>query len=191
LVFLASGWAIWQYFSSVLIQSTQVYQQNSALLRKVYFPRVLLPLSKVFGALPELLIGLLVGALLAAFEQPFRAQWLASIPIAALAAFFCVLGPALLMSCAAALWRDLSFGFPALVQLLFFLSPVAYGAKRLSGLPGLQFNPILPALDLQHLVWFGSEQVLGGWEAALVGIVMIALGAIWSWKLGPKLSERL
>ncbi len=189
--FLASGWAIWQYFSSVLIQSSQVYRQNSGLLRKVYFPRVLLPLSKVFGALPELLIGLAVGALLAGIEQGFRIEQFLSIPLAILAALLCTLGPALMVSCAGALWRDLSFGFPALIQLLFFVSPIAFGVKRLEGLPGLNFNPILPALDVQHRIWFGVDHVLGGWEAPIFGVALIAAGAFWSWKLGPKLSERL
>lgn len=190
-VYLASTWALWQYFSTVVVQCSQVYVQNAALLKKVHFPRVVLPLSKVLGALPELVLGALVGMAIASFQSPFQWGWLASLPIALAMAVVCSLGLALVVANVGALWRDLGFGLPALIQLLFFVSPVAFGAQRLKGIPGVIWNPLLPALDVQHRLWFGAHTQLGHGEALWVAGLLLIGGALWSWKLGPQLGAQL
>jgi len=191
LVYLSSTWALWQYFSTVVVQSSQVYVQNAALIKKVHFPRVVLPLSKVLGALPELVLGLLVGMGIAATQTPFQGVWLASLPLSVGMALLCSAGLALVVAHVGALWRDLGFGLPALVQLLFFISPVAFGAQRLKGIPGVVWNPLLPALDVQHRLWFGPHTQLGHGEALWVAGLLLVAGAVGSWKLGPQLGARL
>ena len=119
----------WTYFSTALLATTSSLVDNQNLLTKVYFPRILLPLSTVLVGLVDFLIAL-VGliAVLVAYSVPFRStMWLA--PVAMTVAVIGALGAGLWLSAANAYYRDVRHAVPFLVQLLMFASPVVYPAS--------------------------------------------------------------
>lgn len=128
---LLTGLLGWQVFAGTVSQGTNSLVLNQALVTKVYFPRICLPLSCIVPPLLDLLVSLpLLGVMLLICQQPLS-------PTAVLAPFF-VLGIILCSAMAAvglaalnALYRDVGFAVPFLLQTGFFLSPVVYETSAL------------------------------------------------------------
>src|SRR3712207_3787834 len=131
-LFLLAGLPVWVFFSTSLQAASRSLIENANLIRKVRFPRQLVPLSMVATQLVSFAVMLaLVLVLVLAFRPEARdTAWLAvplAIPFVGLVA-----GVALLVATANALYRDVEHVVGALLLPWFFLTPVLY---RLEDLP--------------------------------------------------------
>jgi len=125
-VFYFAALVPWIYFSSALQGATNVVVENQRLITKVYFPRLVLPLSAVLSGLVDFGIGflaLLVLALASGVRPTFTALWL---PFFLIVAVLTALGVGLWMSALHALYRDVRYVIPFIAQFWMFASPVAY-----------------------------------------------------------------
>ena len=148
-VFAYAGMVLWQFFSQSLTESSNSIVNNERLVSKVYFPRLLVPLSAVLASLLDFAISLVV---LVFFLAYFR---IAPAPVAALFPLFVL--PAILSSLGAGLWlsalnvkfRDVRYTVNFLVQFLFFVTPVAYPTSSVPARWRLlyELNPMVGALD--------------------------------------------
>ncbi len=127
-LFAFSGLLIWTYFAGALTQVSQSVVNNLPTINKIYFPRLLLPLSAVVPGLLDLLIGfaLLLVMLAAAGVAPTAA--LVAAPFIVLVAVVCALGVGLWLAALNVRFRDVRHAVPLLVQFWLFISPVAYPA---------------------------------------------------------------
>lgn len=148
-VFYFAALVPWAYFSTALAACTAVVVENQRVITKVFFPRLVLPLSAVVSGLVDFGIGFLVlCAVLGIFHiRPgLAALWL---PTLLLLAILTALGVGLWMSSLNALYRDVRYVVPFLVQFWMFASPVAYPTSlvpvRWRWLYGL--NPMAGVID--------------------------------------------
>lgn len=149
-VFLFAGMIPWNFFSSVVTQSGTAFINNEGLIKKIYLPKVIFPLSIAFALLID--SGL---SFLALFVIIFiiggSLSWTALfIPIAYVMLFFFALGIGLIMSVATVFFRDLQHVIVIAMQGLFYLTPIFYKNEALAGkvawLVGL--NPVVPFIEL-------------------------------------------
>jgi lipopolysaccharide transport system permease protein len=139
----------WNYFARSLADSSNSLVGSSHLLTKIYFPRLILPISKVFSGLIDFAIAfiLLIGVM----------AWYHVVPSPRIALLPLFVGVAILTSFAIGLWltalnvkyRDVGFVVPFLVQVWLYASPVAYSSKlvpvRFQWIYGL--NPMVGVVE--------------------------------------------
>lgn len=179
-LFALAGMVAWTYFSTAASGSMESLVADRTLLRKVYFPREVLPLAAVGAALVDLVPALAVLAAAAAlYGIAPTATWLAlPLPIALLA--LAAIGIGLLFSAVNVYYRDARHALPFLLQLGLFASPVVY---PLAAVPEAWrdlyavLNPVAAAIDdLRRIVIHGTWPAAGrslaslAWATMLVGI---------------------
>ena len=126
LVFYFAGLVPWTYFAYSLNHATNTVVDNQNLLTKVYFPRLILPITAVLSGLVDFAIGFLmmIGITLGYGIHPGASMlWLPALLLLALCTAF---GVGLWTSALNALYRDVRAVMPFLVQFWMFASPVAY-----------------------------------------------------------------
>src|SRR5208282_2108809 len=134
----------WTYFAGALTGATGSVVENQRVVTKVYFPRVLLPLSAVFSGLVDFGIAFVLLIGMGFYYRVTPGPWLAFVPLFLLLAMLTALGAGLWLAALNALYRDVRYVVPFLVQFWLFASPVAYPSslvpERWRGLYGL--NPM-------------------------------------------------
>jgi lipopolysaccharide transport system permease protein len=125
-IFYYSALLPWMYFAGALQNATNTMVEHQRVITKVYFPRLLLPMAAVVSGLVDLAIGFVVflGILLYYGIAPGRAILL--LPFFLLLAVLTALGIGLWLSALNAIYRDVRYVLPFLVQFWMFASPVAY-----------------------------------------------------------------
>lgn len=125
-VFVYAGLLPWMYFAASLQNATNTIVENQRVITKVYFPRLVLPISAVLSGLVDFGMSFLifVGMMIYYRIQPtIQLLWL---PAFLLLAILTALGAGLWLSALNAIYRDVRYVLPFLVQLWLFASPVIY-----------------------------------------------------------------
>jgi lipopolysaccharide transport system permease protein len=168
----------WMYFSTALTKTTNVVVENQNVITKVYFPRLILPISSVLSGLVDFAIAFvaLVIFTLSYGLRPGLGALL--VPILLLIAVVTALGVGLWLSALNALYRDVSYVIPFVVQFWMFASPVAYSSslvpEKWRWLYGL--NPMVGVIDGFRWALTGHGQPPGPTtlaSSAIVGIVFL------------------
>lgn len=148
-VFYFTALVPWNYFATALQSCTAVVVDNQRVITKVFFPRLVLPISAVVSGLVDFAIGCVVLAVVLAIygiRPGPAALWL---PVLLLLAVLTALGVGLWMSALNALYRDVKYVVPFLLQFWMFASPVVYPSSlvpvRWRSLYGL--NPMAGVID--------------------------------------------
>src|ERR1700691_4613179 len=130
-VFVYAGLLPWMYFAASLQNATNTIVENQRVITKVYFPRLILPLSAVLSGLVDFGISFLIFVVMMVYyriEPTIQILWLpAFLLLAVLTAF----GVGLWLSALNAIYRDVRYVLPFLVQLWLFASPVVYSSSLL------------------------------------------------------------
>ena len=125
-VFYLAALVPWSYFATALQSGTNVVVENQRLITKVYFPRILLPISSVLAGLLDFSI---VFVVLLAMTLKFGlvpGAHVLLLPLFLLLAVTTALGVGLWLSALNALYRDVRYVTPFLVQIWMLASPVVY-----------------------------------------------------------------
>lgn len=127
-LFVYTALVPWQFFSYALTQSANSLISNDRLLTKVYFPRLAIPLSAVLSGLADFVISfvLLLGLLLF-YGKPLRVEML-MLPVIIVVTIATAFAVGLWLSALNVRYRDVRHTLTFLVQLWFFLTPVAYSS---------------------------------------------------------------
>ena len=125
-VFIFTALLPMTYFSQAIIRSGGSLVNDSNLVRKVYFPRLIIPFAAVAAPLVDLFVSFgVLAAMLAWFRHPLRWPVL-TLPFFLLLAVATALGVGVWLSALNARYRDVGHVIPFLTQLWFFASPVFY-----------------------------------------------------------------
>jgi lipopolysaccharide transport system permease protein len=116
----------WTYFSQAITRSGGSLVSNANLVSKIYFPRLLLPLSNIVAPLVDLGLSLLVLFGLLAYAGVPLTWKVVTLPVFILFAMLTALGLSLFVSAMNVRYRDVGHAIPFLVQILMFLSPIVY-----------------------------------------------------------------
>lgn len=183
-LFALSGQVLWSFFSFSAVQGGQSLVQSQHMIRKIWFPRVVLPLSKAGVGMMDLAIGLILLLILTlAFGIDISSSLIWTIPAIALT-IVAGTGISLWTSALGIKFRDVQHALPYLIQFLFFLTPVAYPSSLLSRALSDEWtwlaylNPMAAPIDLIRYGFF--ERALE-WNHVLLssGIAVISLLTGW------------
>ena len=129
-VFAYVGLGVWAYLSSSVMKATQSLVSNSALVSKVYFPRLLAPAAAVLPGLIDLFLTLLLLVVLIP-AYGVRPTWaLLTLPLWVVFLVTVAFGIGLWLGALNVTYRDVNHGITLLVQLWLFASPVAYPSSQ-------------------------------------------------------------
>lgn len=160
-IFVFSGLLLWNTFSAGLTNSANSMVSNSQIIKKIYFPRLIIPVSSIMVALFDFLMAfVLFVPLLIYYRQPvsWTACWI--WPLALGIGLVATLGPGCFLAALNVKYRDFRYVIPFVVQILFFLTPVIYPASMLK-VPMLQYilamSPMYAAVELFRYPLSGIE----------------------------------
>jgi lipopolysaccharide transport system permease protein len=185
-VFSAAGTVPWAFFAYGLAQSSDSLVGNSQLIKKVFFPRLVMPIASVLSGLVDFALAfvVLVGMILAfGISLTINIIWL---PLFLLLAFVTALGVGLWLSALNVEYRDIRYMVPFLLQVWMFISPVVYPSSLLDEpwrtIYGL--NPMAGVLDGFRWALLGS--VGGGsppgpmvFVSAVVAVALLITGTFY------------
>jgi lipopolysaccharide transport system permease protein len=183
-VYLLSGLSLWFFFQGAVSQASDSLLRQAPILSKIYFPRVVLPVAAVLGALVDLLILLTVLLLFCLYNQtPLDPRAAYLIPLAILLALLAALALSLFTAIWVVRFRDIRHMVPFALQLMLFASTVLYASN---GLPDwlrmvMALNPLHSALALMRLA-FGIPLDGVMLTISLVSLVLLSFAAIFSYR---------
>ena len=149
-VFVFAGLLPWIFFSGAIISAAQSVVGNQSLVTKIYFPRLLIPLSSTGPYLLDLMIGFVIlVALMTAYGITPGLWSLATIPLIVFGLAVAALGVGILLAALTVEYRDFRHVVPFLVQLWMFATPSIYmNAIDVAGPRGTIVLPFNPAYGL-------------------------------------------
>jgi lipopolysaccharide transport system permease protein len=173
----------WGFFSYGLTQSANSLVASSNVVKKVYFPRIAIPLATVLSGAVDFVLALAVlGVMMAAYGAPLTANvlWL---PTLFLLTFAAALGAGLWLAALNVYYRDVRYTLPFLAQLWLFATPVAYPSSMIPEpwrtVYGL--NPMAGVVEGFRWALLGTGSPPGPMVAvsALAAILTVAGGAVY------------
>ena len=187
-LFYLSGTALWTFFSTCLSANSTVFVSNARLFGKVYFPRLVVPVSNCITALVKFgvqlipVLILLLHAIIQGTVSP-RPIWLLVLPFCLLQTALLGMGCGLILSSITARYRDISSLVPVGTQLWMYATPVVYPLSRLpAGLirRTVLINPVTMCMEVYRRALFGIGQI--EWRYLLcswaITAVILALGLL-------------
>ena len=167
----------WLYFAGALQNATNTVVEQQRVITKVYFPRILLPMAAVCSGLVDFAIGFLVFVAMMFYYGIFPGAAILVLPPLLLLAVLTALACGLWLSALNAMYRDVRYVVPFLVQFWMFASPVAYPAslvpERWRWLYGL--NPMAGVIEGFRWALTGQGQPPGVMLAASAAVVLALL----------------
>ena len=192
-LFYMSGITIWNYFSACLTATSNTFVANAGIFGKVYFPRLVIPLSTVlsnivkFGIQFSLLLAVMIWFGIKNHHFHFGASWLL-IPVLVLMMAGLGLGLGIIISSLTTKYRDFTVLIGFAVQLLMYATPVAYPLSFLKGksfATWIEWNPLTPIVEAFRFALFGTGTVnttgllySGGMIAILLFLGMLVFSKV-------------
>jgi lipopolysaccharide transport system permease protein len=180
-VFYYSALLPWMYFAGALQNATNTIIEHQRVITKVYFPRIILPLAAVLSGLVDFGIAfiILIGMMLFYGIIPTLAVlWL---PFLMLLAVMTAFGVGLWLSALNAIYRDVRYAVPFLIQFWMFASPVAYPSslvpERWQWLYGL--NPMAGVIEGFRWALTGQSQPPQSlFAVSVLAVFLVLLGGL-------------
>jgi lipopolysaccharide transport system permease protein len=152
-LFAYSGLILWGLFSSGISSASESMIANSNIIKKVYFPRIIIPASAIMVALFDFLMTLAVYILMILYYHLHIhvLRFFCLLPLSVLITIVSSFGLGLIFSSATIKYRDFRYVVPFFLQAFFFLSPIIvplslFGSERLGFI--LSLNPLAGAINL-------------------------------------------
>lgn len=179
--------AIWSYFATCITSTSNTFTENAAIMGKVYYPRLVMPISAVITGFLDLLIQLgmltIVIIYFAAVGKPLNISGMICIsPIVILQVALLGLGCGIIIAACTTKYRDLTVLVSFGVQLWMYASPVVYTTTTIPDkFRGIyMLNPMAPIISCWRYAILGTgEFLLGYWGVSwIVTLVILALGVV-------------
>lgn len=171
----------WTYFANSLNKTTNTMVAQQGVITKVYFPKLILPISAVLSGLPDFFISFSVLVAMMFFYGIMPSVNIIFLPLFTLMAMVTALAVGLWASAVNAIYRDVSYVVPFLVQFWLFASPVAYSTslipENLRVFYGL--NPMAGVIEGFRWALLGKGEAPGlTLVVSMVVIFLILFGGI-------------
>lgn len=174
-IFAFSGLLPWMYFAAAVTGATGSVVGGSALLQKVYFPRLILPLSSVVVGLVELSIQLVVLFLLMIWYRIVPGPQIVLAPLFILGATLTALAIGLWLTALNVRFRDVGQAIPFFVQAGMWLSPVVYPSSKIPAAirPFYALNPMVGVIE--GFRWCLLETSPPNWSMIAISYSMVVI----------------
>lgn len=205
-LWLVCGLLPWLFFQSTITQGVRSIVDNSSLVQKVYFPRLVLPLSLTGAGVVNWSFEMVVLVIALSIFGAFVLPWLPMVALFMFVLAVFAAGLAMILAIANVFFRDLAYLLTVILQFWFYLTPILYPislvdnqSERWGGLLGTpvtladvyRLNPMEPYVSifrdlLYHNTWPDPSAVIA---ALLWALGTFALGLFYFTKTEKRLAE--
>ncbi len=196
ILYTTSGMVCWTYFSYVLTNSGNSIIASQAMIKKIFFPRIIVPISKAVVGLIDFAIVLLILSAMMFYYGVEPASNIAALPLFLLLNVISALGIGIWISALTVRFRDFQYVVPFLVQLGLYISPVAYPSSyAMEYLPEwaikLYFlNPIAGVCDGFRWALFGLDSISELTVLSFVsGLILFSSGILYFQRVEGKIAD--
>jgi lipopolysaccharide transport system permease protein len=173
----------WHLFASAISEGSNSLIQNASIISKVYFPRVIVPLSAVVVSLVDFLISFALLLALMVWYQ-FTPDWrILFLPAFLILAVVVSIGPILWLAALNVQYRDFRYVVPFLIQLGLFISPVGFSSSIIPEQWRFIYslNPMVGVIDAFRWSVLGGQTPLyvPGLALSLATAVLLLVSGIW------------
>lgn len=197
LVYLVTGIIPWTFFTTVIIDSVSCIKNNAGLIKKVYFPRIILPLSCTLSALFNFFVSCII-ILVFCLIWGVGISWLIIfVPVIALIQTILSFGLGLIMSACDAYVQDLEYITNFIIQLAMYGTPIIYSLDQFSESKSILFtliklNPLTTIMDSYRRVFLYHQ--LPDFQAlvvvAIFSVILMNIGLLIFNKLEKGFAEQ-
>jgi lipopolysaccharide transport system permease protein len=160
-IFVYVGLLFWQFFSSALSDASNTLVSNQSIITKIYFPRLILPISGVITKFIDFLVAtvILMGLMVYYGYMPHLSGFLI-LPLLLLITFMASIGLGLFLASINVKYRDIRYALPFFIQMLLFLTPVIYPAS-IAGKYSfiLALNPMMGVIQSARAALLGTAPI--------------------------------
>lgn len=194
-VFLCCGLIPWNFFSTAISRSAYTMVENGNILKKVYFPREILPISVVTSEAVNFVISTIIILVFCLAYGMGLTTFIIFYPLVLIVQYVLLIGISLLVSSITVYFRDLQHFVGIALQLLFYATPIVYASDVI---PEnfkwiLNINPMTYVIDGYRAIFYYQQQpnllVLG--LTLLGSIVLCVIAYIIFNKLQKRFAEEL
>jgi len=184
LIFALSGLVIWGIFSSGLNNAGNSMVANANIIKKIYFPRLIIPISSVLVGLFDFVMAFLVFIVFCYYEH-IHFSWMALIyfPLAVLLTCIATFGAGTLLAALNVKYRDFRYIIPFLIQFLFFATPVVYPTGVITNkfiVWLFYLNPMSAPLDIfRASITGGNIDILPNVLSICSSLVILVAGLVY------------
>jgi lipopolysaccharide transport system permease protein len=159
-VFCFTGLLFWNLFSSGLSTASNSMVSNANIIKKIYFPRLIIPISSIIVSMFDFLVTLVIYFVIC-FYWKFTPSInvVLFLPIAIVITLFTTIGLGLLLSSLNVKYRDFRYVVPFMIQILLFVTPVIYPISMIDNLlvrEFLSYNPIAVSIQITRSSLMGE-----------------------------------
>ena len=169
----------WTFFSGVLSRVSNSLVGNANLIKKVYFPRLVVPLAGVVSSMLDFVIAFGVFLVFMLFYQRMPTADILWLPLLFLLAVITALGVGLWLSALNVQFRDVNYAVPFLIQIWFYATPVIYSSDIFGRWqPLVALNPMAGVIEGFRWALLGTGNAPGPLVAisALVSVILLISG---------------
>lgn len=155
--YLIIGILPWTYFTNTIVIGTNIILGNAGIIKKVYFPREILPISANTSGLVNFLISCLIIFIFLICSGIGVSSYLLFLPLIIIVQYILQLGIILITSAIEVYVRDAEYIIGFLIQMLFYLTPILYSAKMFEGSPIaslIKINPMSTIINSYRNILF-------------------------------------
>ena len=192
-LFVLSGVLCWGIFSYIFNQAGPSLLNYSDMVKKMQFPKIIIPLSKCILALVEFAISFVFFiALLFIFNIPFSWQWIL-FPLAIIPVFLFATGSALLLSGGTIKKRDLFHVIPFIVNFSIWFTPVFYPVNIIPDKyqAVLNLNPISSSINLLRHIFFNDPLNLFSFVGLVIALLIFIIGIGYFKSIEEKINDTI
>ena len=180
--YLVIGILPWNFFTTVISQGTFVVLANAGIIKKVYFPREILPISVATSGLINFFIQCLIIIIFLLFSGIGYSVYILFLPLVILIQYILLMGIIFITSSVNVYIRDLEYIVNFMVTMLFYATPILYNAdlfKNSSISFIFKINPMAYIIDAYRDIFYYQQMpnlyALGAVLLICVGIFMLGL----------------
>ena len=186
--FLVIGIIPWNFFTTVLNQGTTCILTNAGIIKKVYFPREILPISVATSGLVNFLISCLIIFIFLICSGIGFSMYILYLPLIIIAQYILQLGIILITSAVNVYIRDAEYIINFLVMMLFYATPILYSQEMFIGTKFewiIQVNPFATIITCYRDVLFYKS------APHLKSLLVVLLGSILIFFIGKAIFNKL
>lgn len=172
----------WTYMSESMNTSSQSLVTGQNLLGKVYFPRIIFPLTSVLAKLVDFSISMMLVVAVMFYFQVSPTWNLVYLPLLVLLMMIVPTGVGLWLSALAIRYRDVKFAMPFIIRMLIYSAPILYPASAIPEQYRFLFslNPIVAVVEGYRACLLGMPMPWGVMlPGSLVGVFVLIFGSIY------------
>lgn len=186
-IFTYTALVPWTYFATAVTTSTSSLVSNASLMTKIYFPRLLVPMTPVFAKLLDFAIALGVLGILMAFYGIAPQPSMVALPLIVLIMILAAAGAGMWLSALAIQYRDVKLAVPLTIQLLMYAAPVVWPASLVPE----RWQPVYALYPMVGVIEGSRSALLGTREMPWDLILPSGLSAVALFLTGSLIFRRL